>query len=52
MVTNIFATDIEDWPAVLRATRATGEEFEQNKIALPAVMRAAAAPQTNEQKAQ
>jgi hypothetical protein len=35
MVANIFATDIEDWPALIRAMRETGEEFRQGKIALP-----------------
>ena len=34
MVANIFATDIEDWPALTRAMRETGEEFRQGKIAL------------------
>ena len=33
MISNIFATDIEDWPAVLRALRTTGDEFRQGKIA-------------------
>jgi len=33
MIANIFATDIEDWPAVLRALRQTGDEFRQGKIA-------------------
>jgi len=33
MVEKIFATDFEDWPALLRATRETGEEFRQGKIA-------------------
>lgn len=33
MISNIFATDIEDWPAVLRAMRETGDEFRQGKIA-------------------
>jgi hypothetical protein len=37
MITNIFATEIEDWPAVLRAMHETGDEFRQGKIAsLPA----------------
>ena len=37
MVEKIFATHLEDWPAVLRALRETGEEFRQGKIAtLPA----------------
>ncbi len=35
MVANIFATDIEDWPALTRAMRETGEEFRQGKIVLP-----------------
>ena len=34
MVEKIFATDFEDWPAMLRALRETGEEFRQGKIAL------------------
>lgn len=33
MVEKIFATDVEDWPAILRAMRETGEEFRQGKIA-------------------
>jgi len=33
MVEKIFATDFEDWPAMLRAVRETGEEFRQGKIA-------------------
>jgi hypothetical protein len=33
MVAGIFATDLEDWPAVLRALRETGEEFRLGKIA-------------------
>ena len=32
MVEKIFATEFEDWPALLRATRETGEEFRQGKI--------------------
>jgi hypothetical protein len=35
MVANIFATDIEDWIALARAMRETGEQFRQGKIALP-----------------
>ena len=34
MVEKIFATDFEDWPALLRAMHETGEEFRQGKIAL------------------
>jgi hypothetical protein len=33
MIEKIFATDFEDWPAILRAMRETGEEFRQGKIA-------------------
>ena len=37
MIEKIFATDFEDWPALLRAMQETGEEFRQGKIAvLPA----------------
>jgi len=34
MVENIFATDPEDWPALLRALRQTGEEFRHGKLPL------------------
>lgn len=33
MVERIFATDFEDWPAILRAMRETGEEFRNKKVA-------------------
>jgi hypothetical protein len=33
MVEKIFATDLEDWPALLRAARETGDEFRKGKIA-------------------
>ena len=33
MIEKIFASDFEDWPAMLRAMRETGEEFQQGKIA-------------------
>jgi hypothetical protein len=42
MVANIFATDIEDWLALVRAMRETGEEFRQGKIVLSPVTEAAA----------
>ena len=32
MIAKIFATDLEDWPAVLRAMQETGDEFRQGKI--------------------
>jgi hypothetical protein len=34
MVEKIFATDFEDWQALLRAMRETGDEFRQGKIAV------------------
>lgn len=34
MVTNIFASNTDDWPALLRAMRTTGEEFRRGKHAL------------------
>jgi hypothetical protein len=34
MVANIFATDIDDWPALLRAMEETGDQFRQGRIAL------------------
>jgi hypothetical protein len=37
MVEKIFATDFEDWPAILRAMRETGEEFRQGKNTSSAV---------------
>jgi len=33
MVEKIFATDFEDWPAILRAMRETGEDFRHSKLA-------------------
>jgi hypothetical protein len=33
MVEQTFASNLEDWPAVLRAMRETGEEFREGKIA-------------------
>ena len=33
MTARIFATDIEDWPAVLRAMRETGDQFREGKLA-------------------
>jgi hypothetical protein len=34
MVEKIFATDLEDWPALLRAMHETGEQFRNGKMAL------------------
>jgi hypothetical protein len=36
MVSNIFATYIDDWPALLRAMRQTGDDFLQGKLPVPA----------------
>ena len=33
MVAKIFATDLNDWPAILRAMRETGDDFRQGKFA-------------------
>jgi hypothetical protein len=33
MVANIFATYVDDWPALLRAMMQTGAEFQQGKVA-------------------
>ena len=40
MVANIFATDIEDWLALTRAMKETGEQFRQGKIVLPQLAQA------------
>jgi hypothetical protein len=34
MIANIFASNIDDWPALTRAMRATGDEFRQGKISV------------------
>jgi hypothetical protein len=33
MVEKVFATDLEDWPAILRALRETGEDFHNGRVA-------------------
>jgi hypothetical protein len=45
MVANIFATDIEDWLALTRAMKETGEDFRQGKIVLPQLTEAASSNQ-------
>jgi hypothetical protein len=40
MIGKIFATDFEDWPALLRAMHETGEDFRSGKVALPQTIRA------------
>jgi hypothetical protein len=42
MITNIFASNTDDWPALLRAMRETGEEFRQGKLKLQATAVASA----------
>ena len=42
MVEKIFATALEDWPALLRAARETGEEFRRGKYGTTPVSIAAA----------
>jgi hypothetical protein len=32
MVSKIFATDFEDWPAVVRAMHEAGDDFVQGKV--------------------
>lgn len=44
MVEKIFATDFEDWPAILRAMRETGEEFRQGRIAMASATPATPGP--------
>ncbi len=44
MVEKIFATDLEDWQALLRATREAGDEFRQGKTASAARSGDTAAP--------
>ena len=44
MVQKIFATDFEDWPALLRAMRETGDEFRQGKIASASTSNARSQP--------
>jgi len=34
MVEKVFATDFEDWPALVRALRETGDEFRHSKVAV------------------
>jgi hypothetical protein len=34
MVANIFASNIDDWPALLRALEETGDEFREGKITI------------------
>jgi hypothetical protein len=47
-VSRIFATDLEDWPAVLRAMRATGDQLKKSKTGL-ATAASNTLPQTSAQ---
>jgi hypothetical protein len=38
MVANIFASNIDDWHALLRAMQQTGNEFRQGKIVFQAAL--------------
>lgn len=40
MIKKIFATDLEDWPALLQAMHETGEDFREGKVSVPQSMRA------------
>jgi hypothetical protein len=33
MVEETFATNLQDWPALLRAMRETGDQFREGKVA-------------------
>jgi hypothetical protein len=44
MVEKVFASDFEDWPALLRAMQETGDEFRQGKIVLTPVAAVTSAP--------
>lgn len=39
MVANIFATYVDDWPALLRAMQQTGSEFKQGKLTIQQAFR-------------
>ena len=47
MIEKIFATDFEDWAALLRAMRQAGTEFRQGKIDVVPATRASASPLPN-----
>jgi hypothetical protein len=41
MIVKIFATNIDDWPALLRAMEETGDEFRHGRISVQAAAAAA-----------
>ena len=45
LVSKIFATDLEDWPAVLRAMREAGDQLKKSKADLPAAAASNTPPQ-------
>jgi hypothetical protein len=47
MIANIFATDLEDWPAILRAMEQTGDEFRRGGFNVAGVSPAPAGATTN-----
>jgi hypothetical protein len=44
MIEKIFATEFEDWPAILRAMRETGDEFREGKISVTQASSAVSQP--------
>jgi hypothetical protein len=44
MVEKVFATDFEDWPALVRALRETGDEFRRTNVAVVPVGSSISAP--------
>jgi hypothetical protein len=46
MVERIFASELEDWSAILVALQETGEEFRQGKISFPAASTGKLVPET------
>jgi hypothetical protein len=46
MVERIFASELEDWPAILAALQETGEEFREGKISIPAASTGKLMPET------
>jgi hypothetical protein len=46
MVERIFASELEDWPAILAALQETGEEFRQGKITLATASTEKLVPET------
>jgi hypothetical protein len=52
MVERIFATDLEDWPAILRALRETGDDFRKRKIASASNIRNAGPEDSNSREVQ